>query len=112
MSEESGITIVQIPFPEGGDPICGSLVGPAKLRIAPGDGADWVNGTHHDPSHRVPCRVATDGAKARISQESRWRGSDAANPGLRSATRQSPAVPADDRIRRDQRQRLRPRRLP
>jgi hypothetical protein len=74
MSEESGITIVQIPFPEGGDPQLRISVGPAKLRIAPGDGPDWVNGTYHDPSHRVPCRVATDGARARISQENRWRG--------------------------------------
>lgn len=74
MAEESGITIVQIPFPEGGDPQLRITVGPAKLRIAPGAGADWVSGTYHDPSHRVPCRVATNGAKARISQESRWRG--------------------------------------
>src|SRR2546423_602866 len=58
MSDESAITIVQIPFPESGDPQLRITVGPAKLRIAPGDGAEWVSGTYHDPSHRVPCRVA------------------------------------------------------
>ncbi|HEY7035472.1 MAG TPA: hypothetical protein VH482_29295 [Thermomicrobiales bacterium] len=74
MADDDGITIVQIPFPGGGEAQLRISVGPAKLKMAPGDGSDWVSGTYRDPSHRVPCRVTTDGSRARISQESRWRG--------------------------------------
>jgi hypothetical protein len=74
VAEDSGITIVQIPFPGGSDLQLRISVGPAKLRIAPGNGPDWVNGTYDDPTGRMPCRVATEGTKVRISQENRWRG--------------------------------------
>src|SRR5262245_12588874 len=74
MADDGGITIVQVPFPDGNDLQLRITVGPAKLRIAPGDGSDWVSGTYTDPSGRVPCRIATDGTRVRISQESRWRG--------------------------------------
>jgi hypothetical protein len=74
MTDDGGITLVQIAFPEAETRQLRITVGPAKLRVAPGDGADWVSGTYRDPTAKMPCRVATDGGKARISQENRWRG--------------------------------------
>ena len=73
MSEES-VTNIQIVYPEGGDRRLRISVGPAKMRIVPGEGADWVSGSYHDPTGKIPCRVATEGARARISQDHRWRG--------------------------------------
>ena len=73
MADDS-ITPVQIAFPEADNRQLRITVGPAKLRIAPGDGEEWVSGTYRDPTGRIPCRVMTEGAKARISQDHRWRG--------------------------------------
>src|SRR4051794_19361765 len=74
MADDSSATVLQIPFPAAGDRTLRFAVGPAKLKLTPGDGADWVNGTYDDPSGKVPCRVETTGGTVRISQENRWRG--------------------------------------
>ncbi|MEA2528229.1 MAG: hypothetical protein QOF73_5456 [Thermomicrobiales bacterium] len=74
MEDESNVTSIQVVFPEADNRQLRITVGPAKLRIAPGDGELWVSGTYRDPTGRTPCRVTTEGAKARISQDHRWRG--------------------------------------
>jgi hypothetical protein len=73
MADDS-VTNVQIAYPESGDRRLRISVGPAKLRIRPGEGADWVSGTYRDPTGKIPCRVTTNGSRARISQDHRWRG--------------------------------------
>jgi hypothetical protein len=74
MADDTSITVLQIPFPEASDRKLRFSIGPAKLRIVPGEGDDWISGTYDDPSGKVPCRVATEGGTVRISQENRWRG--------------------------------------
>lgn len=74
MEDESDSTIIQVPFPDAGDRRLRFSIGPAKLRLVPGDGADWVSGTYSDPSGKMPCRISTEGGTVRISQDNRWRG--------------------------------------
>jgi hypothetical protein len=73
MTDDNSTTIVQIPFTDTGDRRLRFSIGPAKLRLAPGDGADWVSGTYDDPGGKMPCRIATEGGTVRISQDNRWR---------------------------------------
>jgi hypothetical protein len=73
MAEES-VTTIQVAFPEVTDRRLRISVGPAKLRIVPGEGAEWVSGSYRDPTGRIPCRVSIEGGRARISQDHRWRG--------------------------------------
>jgi hypothetical protein len=74
MADDSSNTIVQIPFPDAGDLRLRFSIGPVTLRLAPGDGDDWVSGTYSDPSGKMPCRIVTEGGTVRISQDNRWRG--------------------------------------
>lgn len=71
---DASITNIQIVYPETDTRQLRITVGPARLRIAPGDGPDWVTGTYRDPTGKIPCRIATEGGNARISQDHRWRG--------------------------------------
>jgi hypothetical protein len=79
MAEDS-ITSIQIPYPEGADRRLRISVGPARLRIVPGEGENWVSGSYVDPTGKIPCRVSTEGSRARISQDHRWRGLMRATP--------------------------------
>ena len=74
MADDNGITVVQIPFPATGDRRLRFSIGPAKLRLKPGEDDAWVTGTYGDPSGKMPCRIETDGGTVRISQDNRWRG--------------------------------------
>lgn len=68
-------TEITVPFPEATSDLLELrlTVGACRLELRPGDGADWVHGSYNDPTGDLPCKVTQDGARLRISQETRLR---------------------------------------
>ncbi len=71
---ESRITPIAIAYPPGQSLALRLSVGPARLRISPGDEHLWVSGTYDDPSGRVPLHLETKESVARIAQSHRLYG--------------------------------------
>ncbi|MBX2997024.1 MAG: hypothetical protein KF893_00830 [Caldilineaceae bacterium] len=65
-------TEINVAFPEAENLHLRLTVGACRLRIVPGDGAQWVTGSYEDPSNAVPLRIFEDGNTVRIAQEFNW----------------------------------------
>jgi len=71
---EGRITPISVPYPPGEHLELQLSIGPARVRIGPGDAEPWVSGTYHDPSGRVPLHLETKNSTARIAQTHRLYG--------------------------------------
>lgn len=65
-------TEISIAYPESGDRQLRIGVGACRLKIVPGEGDGWVNGSYSDPSGAAPCKIVEEGGTVRISQVYSW----------------------------------------
>jgi hypothetical protein len=63
------VTPVNVAYPEAGDLHLRIAVGACRLKITPGEGGEWVNGSYHYPSGVLPPKVEQEGGTIRITQE-------------------------------------------
>ena len=67
--EETRTTAINIPFPEVGEHHLTISVGACRLKIQPGYGGDWVNGTYEGPPEALPVSVSSERGKVTIAQQ-------------------------------------------
>jgi hypothetical protein len=66
---DTGVTAINIPYPDASDRQLRIAVGACRLTIRPGDGEAWVTGTHKDPTGARPPKIAQEGGTIRITEE-------------------------------------------
>jgi hypothetical protein len=65
----TGVTPINIPYPEASDLHLRVSVGACRLKIQPSSSEAWVTGTHEDPSGTRPLRIVQEAGTVRITEE-------------------------------------------
>jgi hypothetical protein len=64
-------TQINVAFPEASDKHLKLSVGACRLKMKPGDGAQWVTGTYNDAGNNLPSKIEQQGGTVRITQDYR-----------------------------------------
>lgn len=65
-------TPIHIPYPASAEKHLVITVGACRLRLRPGAGEVWVDGTYTDPTRSIPSQVVQEGTRTRIVQKPEW----------------------------------------
>jgi hypothetical protein len=65
-------TPIHIPYPASQERHLVITVGACRLKLRPGAGEDWVEGTYTDPTGGIPSQVVQEGTRTRIVQKPEW----------------------------------------
>lgn len=69
-SQGTGIvTPITVPYPDASDLHVRVTEGACRLKIAPGEGEDWITGTHRDPSGMRPLHISQEGGTVRLTEQ-------------------------------------------
>jgi hypothetical protein len=64
-----GETPINVAYPEAEDPHLRIALGACRFKARPGEGAEWVAGTYHDPTDRRSTRIVEEGGSVTITEE-------------------------------------------
>jgi hypothetical protein len=70
--QETKVTEINLPYADTASAQLKLTVGACRLKVRPGAGDLWVDGTYDDPSGNIPAEVRLEGEMARITQQPDW----------------------------------------
>jgi hypothetical protein len=70
--KETNLTEISVPYADTASAHLKLTVGACRLKVRPGAGDLWVDGTYDDPSGNIPAEVRLEGGMARITQQPDW----------------------------------------
>jgi hypothetical protein len=70
--QETKLTEINLPYADTASARLKLTVGACRLKVRPGNGDQWVDGTYEDPSGNIPAEVRLEGGTARITQHPEW----------------------------------------